>query len=195
MNYLAHLYLSGNNSDIRFGNFIGDTVLGKEYNIYSKEIQEGVLLHRKIDVYTDKHPIFREHTKLLFPQFSHYSRVIVDIFYDHFLASLWDDYHAQSLERYTEEFYDSIENYSTLFPLKMKRIYPYMKSQNWFLKYKTLDGLTQILAQMENRTRFKYNLKESVTNLEEDYQTFKKGFLIFFAEIQFFVSSKQNNGI
>ena len=88
MNYLAHIYLSGTHTELRFGNFIADAVPGKQYAVYAKGIQEGILLHRAIDTFTDRHHIFRKHSKLLFPDFRHYSRVIVDMFYDHFLASL-----------------------------------------------------------------------------------------------------------
>ena len=80
MNYLAHIYLSGTHTELRFGNFIVDAVPGKEYDICTKGIQDGILLHRAIDTFTDQHTIFRKHGKLLFPDFGHYSRVIVICF-------------------------------------------------------------------------------------------------------------------
>ena len=80
MNYLAHIYLSETHTELRFGNFIADAVPGKQYEIYTKGIQDGVLLHRAIDTFTDQLPIFRENSKLLFPDFGHYIRVIVEMF-------------------------------------------------------------------------------------------------------------------
>ena len=190
MNYLAHIYLSGVNRELKFGNFIADSVAGKQYKNYSETIQKGILLHRAIDNFTDNHKIFRKHTKMLFKDYRHYSRVIVDLYYDHFLASLWSQYNSQKLEDFTKEFYDQIEEEFELLPDKMKRAFPYMKSQNWLLKYETISGLELILGQMENRTKFDSNLKKSISNLVENYDVFKNGFVVFFQDLQIFVSSK-----
>lgn len=127
---------------------------------------------------------------MLFKDYRHYSRVIVDLFYDHFLASLWSQYNSQKLEDFTKEFYDQIEEEFELLPDKMKRAFPYMKSQNWLLQYQTISGLELILEQMENRTKFDSNLKKSISNLVENYDVFKNGFVLFFQDLQIFVSSK-----
>ena len=89
MNYLAHVYLSGTDQDLSIGNFIADHVKGKAYLDYPDSIQRGILLHRKIDHFTDSHPLFKKNVSLLFPQYRHYSRVIVDMFFDHVLAVHW----------------------------------------------------------------------------------------------------------
>ena len=88
MNYLAHVYLSGPDKALSIGNFIADHIKGKAYLDYPKTIQKGIILHRKIDHFTDQHPLFRKNVTLLFPQFRHYSRVIVDMFFDHFFWQL-----------------------------------------------------------------------------------------------------------
>ena len=64
MNFLAHIYLSGNNKKVTIGNFIADGIKGKKHQNFSKNIQIGILLHRAIDSYTDAHPVFRESTKV-----------------------------------------------------------------------------------------------------------------------------------
>jgi len=195
MNYLAHIYLSGSHTDLRFGNFIADAVPGKQYEGYDKGIQDGILLHRAIDTFTDQHPIFRKHSKLLFSDFGHYSRVIVDMFYDHFLASLWNNYHPQTLEMFSADFYNEIEQQEGLLPDKMKRAFPYMKAQNWLTQYRSITGLEIILGQMERRTKFESNLSASVKNLEAHYPVFKNDFEVFFEQIQIFVSSRINSSI
>ena len=69
------------------GNFIADGIKGKKYLEYPAAIQKGILLHRAIDSYTDSHPVVRQSSKRLHANYGHYSGVIVDILYDHFLAS------------------------------------------------------------------------------------------------------------
>ena len=86
MNFLAHIYLSGNNKEITIGNFIADGIRGKDYKKYPEAIQTGILLHRQIDTFTDAHKTVRQSTKRLHENYGHYSGVIVDILYDHFLA-------------------------------------------------------------------------------------------------------------
>src|SRR5690606_39712177 len=85
MNFLAHIYLSFEDDGITIGNFIADSIRGNRYKHLPERIQQGIMLHRAIDTYTDKHPTVRQSTKRLHQNYSHYSGVIVDIFYDHFL--------------------------------------------------------------------------------------------------------------
>src|SRR5690606_9086338 len=106
MNFLAHIYLSNDDPEIMTGNFIGDFVKGRNYaSIYGKKIATGIELHRTIDEYTDKHETVTRSKSLLRSKYRHYSPVIVDIFYDHFLARFWEKYHPMPLEQYSQKAY------------------------------------------------------------------------------------------
>ena len=89
MNFLAHIYLSGNNDLLKIGNFMADSIRGNSYENYPEEIKKGILLHRSIDSFTDMHPVYRKSKHRLHEKYGHYSGVIMDIFYDHFLAKNW----------------------------------------------------------------------------------------------------------
>ncbi|MGB3774600.1 MAG: DUF479 domain-containing protein, partial [Leeuwenhoekiella sp.] len=92
MNFLAHIYLSQYDEQVTIGNFIADGIKGSKYKQFPIPIQKGILLHRSIDAYTDAHHLVRKSTKRLHPHYHHYSGIIVDIFYDHFLAKNWSSY-------------------------------------------------------------------------------------------------------
>ncbi len=92
MNYLAHLYLSGSNEDVLVGNYIADGIKGEDKSNYKPGVIKGVQLHKKIDDFTDTHPIFKTSAKRLTENYGHYAWVIVDIYYDHFLANNWNKY-------------------------------------------------------------------------------------------------------
>lgn len=154
MNFLAHLYLSGNNEALRFGNFIGDAVRGKQINDYPLDVQQGIVLHRRIDTFTDNHPIFRQHCKLLYPEHGHYARVIQDVIYDYFIASNWERFHPQSLHTYSLAFYKAAAERNHLLPPRMEKLFSLMQKQNWLLQYATLEGLENILFHMNKRTSF-----------------------------------------
>ena len=105
MNYLAHVYLSGTNDLIKIGNFMADSIKGNQYLNYEKEFQYGILLHRHIDSFTDSHPIYRQSKHRLHEKYGHYSGVIMDILYDHFLAKNWATYSRGKLEDFAVDFY------------------------------------------------------------------------------------------
>ena len=183
MNFLAHIYLSGDDEGITIGNFIADGIKGKRYRNYPEQIQKGILLHRAIDSYTDSHPIVRQSTKRLHENYSHYSGVIVDILYDHFLAKNWKDYHNIPLKEYVDEFYEMLRNNFEILPTRIKRLMPYMISDNWLLNYATIPGISKILNQMNVRTKGISKMNFAVLELEEFYTEFEEEFTSFFAEL------------
>ena len=187
MNYLAHLYLSGSNKDLVIGNFIADHVKGKAFLDFPKSIQNGILLHRKIDHFTDHHKLFKKNVSLLFPKFRHYSRVIVDMFFDHFLAAQWELHHPDSLEEFSSQFYQLMQEYRGDLPNKTKIILPIMSKYNWLLTHQSLEGLRDILFQMSQRTRFISNMTLAVVVLEKNYSKISLDFNIFFSQLINFV--------
>lgn len=184
MNFLAHIYLSGDNDFIKIGNFIADGIHGKNFSGIHPEIQKGIILHRHIDTFTDSHSVFKQSTKKLHAGYGHYSGVIVDIFYDHFLAKNWMNYSEVSLAEFTTEFYTLLENHLHLTPEKTKRLFPYMVSQNWLYEYRTMEGISQILYQMDSRTGFKSNMQFAPNELQQFYEEFELEFTLFFKEVQ-----------
>ena len=75
MNYLAHIFLSGDDRRVQIGNFVGDAVKGRAYENYPLGFREGILLYREIDDYTDHHPVVREVVDMLRGGFGRYSGV------------------------------------------------------------------------------------------------------------------------
>jgi len=193
MNYLAHIYLSGENNELKIGNFIADSVKGKNYKKYPEIIQQGILLHRKIDSFTDSHPTVFKSTHRLFPIYSHYASVIIDVLYDHFLAKNWKKYHNSSLAVYVDEFYYLLKTNFEVLPKRVQNFYPYMVSQNWLLNYATIEGIEQILFQMNGRVKSKIQLHHSIKEFKEDYTLFEAEFTSFFEELIQFSENERKN--
>lgn len=184
MNFLAHIYLSGNDELIKIGNFMADGIRGKDYENYPPKIKTGILLHRFIDSYTDSHPVFRQSTKRLHEKYSHYSGVIVDMFYDHFLCKNWSNYSDENLSDFVQHFYTSLrENYDVLTD-KTKHLLPYMEKGNWLYNYQFLDGLEVILSQMDYRTKNKSKMQYAIAELKEHYSEFETEFTLFFEDLR-----------
>ncbi|MCR9262953.1 MAG: acyl carrier protein phosphodiesterase [Flavobacteriaceae bacterium] len=190
MNFLAHIYLSFDDKEITLGNFFADHIRGNKYKHFPERIQKGILLHREIDTYTDSHPIPKQSSKRLHKNYSHYSRVIVDIFYDHFLAKNWSDYSEVPLEDYVENFYDLLEDNYDLLPLGTKRMMPYMITDNWLLNYANIAGIGRVLNGMNRRTQNRSKMNFAILDLEEHYTDFEAEFTAFFEELITFSKQK-----
>jgi len=190
MNFLAHIFLSGENDFIKIGNFMADGIRGQDYLAYHPDIQKGILLHRAIDTFTDAHPIFRKSKHRLHEKYGHYSGVIIDIFYDHFLAKNWSTYSTESLENVAANFYKLLQsNYDSLTE-RTKGMMPYMIARNWFVSYASIEGLSMILFQMDHRTKNRVAMHESIVELKAFYSEFEDEFTRFFEEIRLHCNEK-----
>ena len=193
MNFLAHIYLSGENEELILGNFIADSIKGKKYLNYPEGIQKGILLHRAIDSYTDTHPVVRKSTARLFKNYSHYSGVIVDIYYDHFLAANWNSYSEIPLENFVSDFYRLLQKNYELLPPKVQGFLPYMVRENWLLSYANLEGISKILFQMNTRTQNISRMDRAVNDLKEFYPEFLSEFRTFFPDLRRYTDERINS--
>lgn len=186
MNFLAHIYLSGSNHQIQIGNFIADGIRGNQFLHFEKDIQKGIRLHREIDSFTDNHPVFRITKHRLHEEFGHYSGVIVDIFYDHILAKNWNQYHETSLAVFAQQFYQILEKNKEIFTPKIQNMQTYMIAQNWLLSYASIEGISRILKQMDQRTKGASKMQFASVALLNYYQEIQDEFALFFEELRIF---------
>ncbi|MFL5729316.1 MAG: ACP phosphodiesterase [Cytophagaceae bacterium] len=183
MNFLAHLYLSGDSSELLIGNFIADAVKGKEYQKFSEGIIQGIRLHRKIDEFTDRHPVVHQSVERLRPVYSKYSTVIVDIFYDHFLACNWNSYSEIPLDMYAQDIYKLITSRLDIMPLRVHRFLPYMIEGNWLYNYSNMEGIERVLRGMSGRAKFVSHMENSIEDLRRDYALYEAEFKLFFPDL------------
>jgi len=192
VNFLAHIYLSFDDPQITLGNFFADHIRANKYKHLPHKVQKGILLHREIDTFTDAHPIARQSSKRLHKNYSHYSRIIVDIYYDHFLAKNWERYSHKPLDNYVESFYDLLEDNYEILPVGTKRMMPYMITDNWLYSYAKLTGIARVLNGMNRRTKNKSKMNLAIIDLEEHYNDFENEFTAFFEELITFSKQKFN---
>lgn len=170
------------------GNFLGDFVKGKKYLDYSPMIAKGIVLHREIDRYTDTHKIVSQSKARLRDKYRHYSGVIVDMFYDHFLSKNFGDYHSDSVLTFTERHYDNLMAFLPQMPEKAQHMLPYMVSGNWLVGYGKMEGLHRALSGMTRRTRYDSKMNESIQELTTHYSDFEAEFRAFFIELEMHIS-------
>jgi acyl carrier protein phosphodiesterase len=180
MNFLAHLYLSADNTEIMIGNFIADHIKGSKFTQYTADIQRGIRLHRAIDSFTDTHDIVRQSKRRLDKRYGHYSGVIIDIFYDHFLAINWRQYSEIPLETYVQSVYRLLNQHLDILPSKTQEMLPYMIKYNWLYNYQFAKGIQEVLNGMNRRTQGKSKMNLASQDLLEHYDAFNEDFKLFF---------------
>lgn len=180
MNYLAHLYLSGDKPEIMLGNVMGDYVKGNLDNSdYHGDIFVGLKLHRSIDTFTDQHAITSRSRDLLKNTPRRYTKILIDIFYDHFLARNWENYHHTSLEKYSNTVYQLIKDNAEILPPSFHWVETYMIEDDWLNSYTTFEGVADALNRANYRLRDGFDIEACISDLEKNYQQLSKDFQKF----------------
>lgn len=183
MNYLAHLFLSDNTANSIMGNFLGDFVKGNPHGRFPAEIAEGIITHRKIDLFTDSHPVVSSSKKLISLPRRRFAGIIIDIIYDHFLSRNWDRYSRSDLNGFVERMYRSLENHEVNIPQKAEMVIEKMIKEDWLRSYGTLEGIDTAFKRISRRLKKESMLSAAVEELENHYQVLNDHFLRFFPHL------------
>jgi acyl carrier protein phosphodiesterase len=154
MNYLAHAYLSFGHPQLLAGNMISDFVKGRQQYTYPPSIQAGIRLHRSIDAFTDAHPATREAQEVFRKDYRLYSGALVDIIYDHYLATDRSIFTGDALERFSLDVYASLEEQRAHLHPRFLVLFPYMRTQNWLLHYAEKEGIERSLVGLVRRAAY-----------------------------------------
>lgn len=190
MNFLAHIYLSNNNTNIIIGNYIADHIKGNKLQEYPEEIQKGIQLHRAIDTYTDTHKTVRKSKRRLHERYGHYDGVIIDIFYDHFLAKNWDNYSAIPLEVYSKSIYNLLNENENILPERSIQFLRYMIEYDILYNYQSLEGIQKVLNGMNYRTKGKSQMNLAIEDLQLLNKELEEDFTTFFEDLRNFSNQK-----
>jgi len=183
MNVLAHIYLSGDSEKIIIGNYIGDYVKGRDYLKYPEQVRRGIILHRHIDDFTDRHPVVHR-SKIHFTRKYHrYAGVVIDILYDHFLTKEWDFFSRRPLESVTYNFYRAMVNNFDILPENVKESFPFFIINNWIESYQTVQGIRHVLRTMSKRASLPAETRFAIKMLKRNYYSLQEDFMEFFPEL------------
>ncbi len=189
MNFLAHLYLSGEDEKLMVGNFIGDFVKGRKYENYKDSIKQGILLHRQIDFFTDSHLKFREAKKLLVAEFGLYSGIIIDLIYDHLLAKNWNNYSTRNLREYSKWVHAVLLSNFFYLPRRVQGFLPVLIQNRRLESYATVEGIQKSLEIMSRYTSLPPKSKKAVEIMEANMPFFEVNFADFMVDMVQFVEN------
>lgn len=182
MNFLAHLLLVPDDEDLLLGNFMGDFVRNRHLNLYPERIRQGILLHRRIDFFTDHHPLVRESVALLRPAHGKYAGVVWDVLSDALLSHHWAQFCDTPLREFTAQMYQALQRRLDDLPPALQRRLPQMIADDWLMQYQYESGIAFTLSQLQKIVSRPEFLKNGVGSLRTHYEALSRQFVAFFPE-------------
>lgn len=189
MNYLAHAYLSFGNPDILLGNLVADSVRGKQVYDFRDEIQKGIMLHRQIDEYTDRHAVTRRLKTIFSEVAGRYNASFLDISFDHFLALDTSNEPAEGWGVFAQSCYRMIDQRRDELPENVLHLFGYMKEDNWLYNYRYKWLIRKSFVKLTERAAFLDNNTNVYKVFESNYELIKTGYDEFFPELKNYVLS------
>jgi acyl carrier protein phosphodiesterase len=191
MNFLGHLYFSGDSPDLMIYNLLGDFIRGKDLSQYPKNLQEGIYLHRQIDHYIDHHPEVLKLANFFYPILPKVSGIAIDLFFDHVLAKNWSQYHTVPLPDFIERFYQSIKLQDLDEHPTFRYMLTKMQEKNWLFHYQFIEGLDKACNGVSRRISFENQLhkgkevfEEHEEKITESFHLYMKSAIPYFKEIR-----------
>jgi len=182
LNYLVHLFLSDPDPGCLLGNMMGDFVKGRLDDHPPGPILQGLEQHRRVDAFAHENEDFRRSRNRIAPAYGHYRGILVDIYYDHFLAKNWSQYHPRPLEDFARDIYRLLEDRFSILPEGFQRIVPRMISRNWLVSYRQRETIDTVLQQISTRLRQPNPLAAGGEELRAHYGALKGDFDRFLNE-------------
>lgn len=186
MNHLAHLFLAGDSAESLIGNLSGDFVKGPLGDRFPRGIQDGIMHHRRVDAFTDAHPAVSAFRRVLIPDHGHYSRVIADMFLDHFLACRFEEYAREPLEPFLARTYAAIDPHEESLPGMLRFVYPRMRDEGWLESYRDVEGIRFALMNMSRRFSRQPQLESAARHLVDSRVELERRFEEFFPDVMAF---------
>lgn len=188
MNWLAHLHLGGEHPLERLGHLAGDFVLGVDLDALAAPVRRGVLAHRAIDAFTDRHEIVRHSRSRLGPPWTRFSGVLVDVFYDHLLARCWPEQAKGQppLRTFIDQVHADLLRYRPLLPPRLHGIAPRLVAEDWLFAYRTVPGVRATLGRMAGRLRRPVPLAAAADELAVHHADLLGDFEVFYPQLRAF---------
>ena len=187
MNYLAHFYLSFDQEPIVVGNLLGDFVRGRldhpRNAHYADDIKTGIKLHRHIDSFTDEHAVVRACRKQLSPQFGHYSGVVIDMYFDYFLAHHFVEFSPVPLRFFAANAYAILEKNRATLPPEALELVDSMIKYDWLTNYQYAEGMRRSFGGMARRFAFLKGIENADEALFENEEIYYGFFQQFFPDL------------
>ncbi len=188
MNYLTHLHLGGQRPPQLLGSLYGDFVKGLLPGRFPPEIEAAIRLHRRIDAFTDAHPLIKRAMGRFPVERRRYAGIVLDVFFDHCLGRDWERYAEVPLDAFTDNVYRVLAEEPEL-PERLALIAPRMAAQDWLGSYRDFEVVGDALAGIARRLSRPEGLAGAMQELRALYQPLSEDFSEFYPQVQAFAQA------
>lgn len=194
MNYLVHLFLAEDSPANLLGNLMGDFVKGRLDGTFPAGIHRGIEMHRRVDAFAHDNLWYRQSKNRLDASYGYFRGVLIDIFYDHFLAKNWQRYHNQSLEDFAARIYLLLQAHFEQLPPGLQQVAPRMIEYNWLVSYRDLETIGRVLQRVSSRLRRPNPIGRGIEELHRHYAGLEADCNLFLADAQIFFGPERRQG-
>lgn len=148
MNFLAHLHLADGDPGDMTGGVAADFVRNPDLHRLEPDILRGVMLHRLIDGFTDRHPVTLRSISRVSRLMGWFGGIVIDIYYDHILAREWSRYSTEQLCDFAARSYHVLNERHSALPDDARDFIRKFVDEDRLNRYATLDGIADTLARV-----------------------------------------------
>lgn len=191
MNYFAHAFLSKGMPGILTGNMISDFVKGSTQYHFSKDIQQGIRLHRQIDSFTDTHEATGFIKNLFRPHYRLYAGAFTDVVYDFFLSNDGGIFEGEdAIESVSRITIEELEQNKMVLPISFLPVFESMKKHNWLAHFRHTWAIERSFLNLKRRA-LHINETETAFDIFLTRQSeMKKAYDRFFPDLEKFCSEQ-----
>ncbi|WP_105102480.1 ACP phosphodiesterase [Microbulbifer pacificus] len=183
MNYLAHLLLSGPDPDWQLGGLLGDFVKGPLKGERPQAIEDGIRLHRRIDLLSDQHPAYLSALARLGPRWRRLGGIALDIFFDHLLAVSWQQWTPIPLETFVDTCWSNFHQRRQWIPENAWAFIQRAEQFTLLPGYRDVDVIQRTLERVGQRLRRPQPLADMLPLLQTDRVSLAREFNALFADL------------
>jgi len=189
LNYLAHLYLSAPDDDALLGSLLGDFVKGEVGDRFAPPLAQAIVLHRRLDSFTDAHAAVRRSKSRVSAARRRYAGIMIDMFYDHFLARSWHEFDDEPLADFTARVYALLERRHAELPARLQFVAPRMAARDWLGSYVDPSNVARALDGIGTRLKRENRLRGAGEELLADYAGYEADFRAFMPDVRQFAAT------
>lgn len=190
MNYLAHFHLAYGDHDLMIGALLGDFVKGPLRGGHIRPVENGIILHRRIDAFTDRHQLLKHSHQEFEPVFRRYSGIMTDVVFDHFLSKHWEKFHPQPLVDFSEEVFKLLRNNPVL-SAPAQKMADALDRNKLFALYRDWDTVNSALTHIGQRLKGVNPLDTAAHELHRHYTMLEETFFEFYQQLQYYVEQQR----
>lgn len=192
MNLLGHAFLSFGDAEVLCGNMMGDFVKGKKaLETYPPKIKQGLMLHRKIDSFTDNHPAVKDAKQFFRADYRLYAGAITDVLFDHFLANDPRYFENETqLKVFTNKVFVQLKSTQSHQTDIFRKLALHLEKEQVLNRFRTITGLRTAIHKLCKRMFYPLDEMKAYESTMNNYEILNQHYKLFIDDVILFAKKE-----